>query len=110
MQGELTWAQFGAVDMRVGTVLSAAYLEGARQPAIVLHIDMGPLGILKSSAQITHYYEPHGLVGQQVVAVVNFPPMQIAHIISQCLVLGAIGDGVTLLQPERPVPNGSKVA
>lgn len=108
---ELTWAEFEKVDIRIGTVLSAVPFEKARKPAYLLAVDFGPLGVLKTSAQITKLYEPADLPGRQVVAVVNFPPKQIANMMSQCLILGGLGDEgeVTLLVTERPVPPGTKI-
>lgn len=107
----LTWEEFERVEMRVGTVLEAAVFEAARRPAYKLLIDFGPLGVRKSSAQITDLYQPEDLIGRQVIAVVNFPPKQIATMKSECLVLGAIGESkvVTLLSTERKVENGSRV-
>ena len=107
----LTFSDFLRVDMRVGTILSAHPFPEARKPAYILHIDFGPLGVRKSSAQLTDRYAPDSLVGRQVVAVVNFPPKQIATIMSECLVLGAMDEahGVTLLQPEQEVANGLRV-
>ncbi len=98
--------------MRVGTVLEAKDFPGARNPAYQLLIDFGEHGIKKSSAQITDLYQKEALVGRQVIAVVNFPPKQIATFFSECLVLGLVGENkeITLLQPERPVPNGLRVA
>ncbi|MDC1117272.1 tRNA-binding protein, partial [Luminiphilus sp.] len=85
----ISWDDFVRVELRVGTVVSAEVFENARNPAYILHIDCGAeLGILKSSAQITDLYEPNDLVNRQVVCVVNFPPKQIGHIQSQCLVTG----------------------
>lgn len=100
------------VEMRIGTVLEAAVFEETRKPAYKLKVDFGPaFGIRKSSAQITDLYQPKDLVGRQVIAVVNFPPKQIANIMSECLVLGAVAeDGVvTLMQPERAVANGTRI-
>ncbi|NJB85657.1 tRNA-binding protein [Lewinella marina] len=112
MEKDLTWPAFARVDMRVGTVTAAEPFPEARQPAIKLWIDFGELGTLKSSAQITDHYTPSLLVGRQVVAVVNFPPKQIANFMSECLVLGGIeGEGaVTLLRPDRPIQNGSRIS
>ncbi len=108
----LTWAEFEAVDIRVGTVLKAETFAEARKPAIKLEIDFGPeLGIKKSSAQITQLYEAEGLIGSQILAVVNFPPKQIANMISEVLVLGILDkDGVILLRPDKPAENGRKIS
>ena len=108
----LTWQEFEKVEMRVGTILEVNDFPAARSPAYQLHIDFGPHGIKKSSAQITRLYSKEDLVGRQVIAVLNFPPKQIANFFSECLVLGLVGDDkeITLLQPERPVPNGQRVA
>ena len=83
----------------------------ARQPAYRLWIDFGPLGIKRSSAQITRYYRPQELVGRRVVAVVNFPPKQIGPFVSEVLVLGAYDDAgeVVLLQPDHPVAAGARI-
>jgi tRNA-binding protein len=108
----INWSDFEKIDLRVGTILKAeAFLE-ARNPAYKLNIDFGALGVKKSSAQITDLYEVEDLVGRQVVAVVNFPPKQIANMMSECLVLGAIGSqrAVTLLSTERTVENGTKIS
>lgn len=108
----LSWEAFENVEMRVGTVLEVRDFPEARNPAYQLWIDFGAFGIRKSSAQITVLYSKEALVGKQIIAVVNFPPKQIGKFISECLVLGLVGDEkvVTLLQPERPVPNGQRVA
>lgn len=108
----LTWQEFEKVEMRVGTILEANDFPGVRNPAYQLLIDFGEHGIKKSSAQITDLYQKEQLLGRQVIAVVNFPPKQIANFFSECLVLGLVGEHkkVTLLQPERPVPNGQRVA
>ena len=104
---------FNAVDMRIGTVLSAEPFPEARKPAIKLVIDFGPeLGHKRSSAQITTHYEPDQLVGRQVVAAVNLGERRIAGFVSEVLVLGGVPrDGeVILLSVDRPVPNGTRVA
>jgi tRNA-binding protein len=107
----ITWEDFEKIDLRVGTVREVRDFPKARNPAYQLIIDFGELGIRKSSAQITRLYSKEDLVGKQVIAVVNFPPKQIADFMSECLVLGVMGDHkeVTLLQPERPVPNGLRI-
>ena len=109
----ISWRDFEQVDMRVGTIIAAEVFAEARRPAYILHVDFGPdIGVLKSRAQITDLYQPEELVGQQVIAVVNFPPKQIGPIQSQCLITGfPQADGsVALIQPERPVANGLKLA
>ena len=108
---DLTWPEFSRVEMRVGTVVACEAFPEARNPSYKLRIDFGELGMLKSSAQITDRYQAEDIIGKQVVAVVNFPPKQIATTISECLVLGAVGENnvVTLLQPDLPVANGTKV-
>lgn len=109
---EITWNDFDKIDIRVGTVVVAEVFEKAKKPAYVLQIDFGELGVLKSSAQITELYQVEELIGKQVTAVVNFPKKQIANVMSECLVLGVVGDGneVVLLQPERKVNNGFKIS
>lgn len=107
----IDWSDFSKIEMRVGTVKSAEVFEEARNPAYILMVDFGELGVLKTSAQITKLYQPEELVGKQVVAVVNFPDKQIANIQSQCLVLGAVeGDEVTLLTTEKPAKNGLRIS
>ncbi len=108
---EITFDTFLQTDMRTGTILEAVVFEKARKPAYQLTIDFGSLGIKRSSAQITDHYTPESLIGQQVIAVVNFPPKQIANFFSECLVLGSVdADGkVVLLQPERKVENGLRI-
>ena len=107
----LTWKEFMHVEMRVGTIISAEVFKEARNPAYKVQVDFGAFGIKKSSAQITKLYQPDELIGQQVIAVVNFPPKQIANIMSECVVLGAVGEDkeVTLLKPERKVENGTRI-
>jgi len=110
-QKTLDWETFQQVEIKVGTIIEALSFPNARRPAYRLKIDFGPIGVLKSSAQITTHYSPENLVGKQVIAVVNFPPKQIANFISECLVLGAYaGDGsVILLTPDISVSNGSNI-
>ncbi|NNJ25102.1 tRNA-binding protein [Alienimonas chondri] len=110
-KAEASVEQFAALDLRVGTILSASPNPKARQPAYVLRIDFGPLGERLSSAQITDRYNAEALVGRQVAAVVNFPPKRIAGIKSEVLVLGAVPEGgVMLLGLERRVPDGTAIA
>lgn len=107
----LTWNDFQKVEMRVGTIISAEEFKEVRNPAYKMIVDFGELGTRKTSAQVTTLYEAEALIGKQVIAVVNFPPKQIANIMSECLILGAVGDNkeVTLLQPERKVENGTRI-
>lgn len=107
----LTYEQFELIDLRVGTIVDACYGTGLKKPAIWLTIDFGEAGIKKSSAQITALYQPENLIGQQVVAVINFAPKQIGSFLSECLVLGAVQDRgeVVLLSTERICTNGLKV-
>ncbi|EBA10085.1 tRNA-binding protein [Sagittula stellata] len=110
--GEITFDDFMAVDIRVGTVTRAEPFPEARKPAIKLWIDFGPeIGEKKSSAQITVHYVPEDLVGRQVSAVVNFPPRQIGPFMSEVLVLGYhdAENAVTLARPDHPVPNGARL-
>ena len=107
----IQWTDFDKVDMRVGTILSVNDFPRAKKPAYQLTIDFGSLGIKKSSAQITAHYQREELIGQQVIAVVNFPPRQIANFYSECLVLGIYDESnnVVLLQPQQSVSNGLKI-
>ena len=106
-----TFDDFLKLDIRVGTILSAKTFEKARRPAYQLEIDFGPeLGVKKSSAQITERYTTDDLVGKQVLAVVNFPPRQIANFMSEVLVLGTYSEGgVALITPDQTVNNGDKL-
>ena len=109
---EITWDDFAKVDIRVGRIVQVDDFPKARKPAYRLRIDFGELGIKTSSAQITKYYERSELVGRLVLAVVNFPPRQIATFVSEVLTLGVVlGEGdVVLIHPERAVPPGSRIA
>lgn len=109
---EITWQQFTAVDLRVGTIIDATPFPEAHKPAYKLCVDFGgEVGIKRSSAQITNFYSPDILVGKQVIEVINFPPKQIGPYISECLITGFITpDGVVLAVPDKDVPNGSKLA
>ena len=108
----ITYDDFTRVDIRVGTIIEAAPLEGARKPAYRLSIDFGPeIGVRKSSAQLTVHYQAESLVGRQLAAVVNFPPRQIGKFMSQVLTLGFPTDdgSVVLIVPDKKVPNGGKL-
>lgn len=107
----LTWEEFVRVDMRVGVVVAAEPFPEARRPALKLQIDFGPLGVKRSSAQITDHYAPAALVGRRVVAVVNFPPKRIGPFVSEVLVLGAYNEAgeVVLLAPDFEVAPGSRI-
>lgn len=112
---EITIDLFDQVDMRVGRIVTCEAFPQARKPAYKLTIDFGPLGIKRSSAQLTTYYTQDELVGRLVIAVVNFPPRKIAGFSSDVLVLGVPGEGVrregsvVLLGPERDVELGARV-
>jgi len=106
-----TFDDFLKLDIRVGTIIAAREFKKARKPAYQLEVDMGAeIGVKKSSAQITERYSIEELVGKQVLAVVNFPPRQIADFMSEILVLGTYSkDGVVLIRPDCDVENGDKL-
>jgi tRNA-binding protein len=109
---EISWDDFEKIDIRSGTIIDVKDFPKARKPAYQIWIDFGSeLGIKRSSAQVTSYYKKEDLVNKQVIAVVNFPPKQIADFISECLVLGVYDENkdVILLQPERFVKNGQRI-
>ena len=112
MKEEITYNDFDKIDIRIGTILSINKNEKARKPSLVLEVDFGEIGVKKSSAQITHYYNQENLIGKQVIGVCNFPEKNIAGIKSQVLILGAIEeDGkVVLLNPSQKTKNGLKIA
>lgn len=102
---------FLSLDIRVGTIIECSVNEKAKKPAYKMSIDFGKLGIKTSSAQITDKYNYEELIGMQIVAVTNFPPKQVAGVMSEVLVLGVVEeDGVTLLTPNKKVNNGEKIA
>lgn len=112
MENLIGWADFEKIDIKVGTVLEAKEFLRAKKPAYQLTIDFGAdAGIKRSSAQITKHYSIENLKGQQVIAVVNFPPKNIAGFLSECLVLGVYDENndVVLLGPKSPVSNGLKI-
>jgi len=108
---QIGWDDFARVDIRVGRIVQVDDFPNARKPAYRLRIDFGELGVKTSSAQITKYYGKTDLVGKLVLAVVNFPPRQIANFFSEVLTLGVVlGDGdIVLVHPERDVPLGSRI-
>jgi tRNA-binding protein len=108
----ISWDDFEKIDVRVGTITGAVEFPNARKPSYKLRIDFGPeLGIKNSSAQITKHYKLEDLTGRQVIAVVNFPPKQIANFFSECLVLGVYDENkdVVLLKPNHKVREGMKI-
>ena len=113
MKQEITYEDYSKVEIKIGTVLSVKKNEKARKPSLVVEVDFGPkIGIKKSSAQITDYYNEENLVGKQVIGVCNFPKKNIAGIVSEVLILGAIEkDGkVVLVHPSQKVENGLEIA
>ena len=113
MKEQITYKDFEKIDIRLGTVISVEKNEKARKPSLVVEVDFGDkIGVKKSSAQITHYYNEENLVGKQVIGVCNFPQKNIAGIVSEVLILGAIEkDGkVVLVHPSQKVENGLEIA
>ena len=113
MKEQITYDIFDKVDIRVGTVISVKKNEKARKPSLVVEVDFGnEIGIKQSSAQITHYYNAENLIGKQVIGVCNFPNKNIAGVVSEVLVLGAIEkDGkVVLVHPSQKTDNGLDIA
>ena len=113
MKQEISYENYNKVEIKVGTVLSVLINEKARKPSLVVEVDFGDkIGVKKSSAQITHYYNEQNLVGKQVIGVCNFPKKNIAGIVSEVLILGAIEkDGkVVLVHPSQKVEDGLDIA
>jgi len=109
---DLTWNEFEKTDMRVGTIIAVNDFPEARKPAYQLTIDFGvEIGVRKSSAQITKRYKKEELLDRQIVGVVNFPKKQIGKFMSECLVLGAVGEegDVILLAPDFKIENGLRI-
>lgn len=108
----ISWNDFEKVEIRCGSIIEVKDFPKAKKPAYQVWIDFGEeTGIKKSSAQVTHYYKKEDLINRQVIAVVNFPPKQIADFFSECLILGVYDENnnVILLQPERTVKNGQRI-
>ncbi|NOT52344.1 MAG: tRNA-binding protein [Chitinophagaceae bacterium] len=108
----ISWDDFEKIDMRAGTIIEVDDFPKARKPAYKLTIDFGDeIGLKRSSAQVTVHYKKEELLNRKVIAVINFPPKQIADFISECLLLGVYDENkdVILLQPERPVKNGMRI-
>ena len=113
MKPQITYDQFEKIDIRLGTVLTVKKNEKAKKPSLVVEVDFGKdIGVKTSSAQITHFYNEENLVGKQVIGVCNFPKKNIAGIVSEVLILGAIEkDGkVVLVHPSQKVENGLEIA
>ena len=108
----LTWNDFEKIEMRTGTIIEIHDFPEAKKPAYQLLIDFGPeIGLKKSSAQITKKYSKSDLIGKQIVAVINFPAKQIGKFMSECLVMGSIGNdnNIVLLTSDKPVINGLRI-
>lgn len=112
-QDTISWADFEKVELRIGTIIAVEEFPEAIKPAFKLSVDFGPeIGIKRSSAQVTALYSKENLKGRQVLAVTNFPPKRIGPFVSDVLVTGLVleNGAVVLISPDRPVPNGCKLA
>ncbi|WP_028525286.1 tRNA-binding protein [Runella limosa] len=110
---DISWQEFEKVELRAGTIVQVEDFQKARKPAYKIWVDLGAeIGTKRSSAQVTKLYTKEELLGRQVICVTNFPPKQVADFMSEVLVTGfVLPDGeVVLSQPERPVPNGARLA
>lgn len=107
----ITWNDFEKIEIRTGTIIEVNDFPNAKKPAYIVTINFGKLGIKKSSAQITHHYNKETLMGKQIIAVVNFPPKQIANFFSECLVLGVYDENnqVILVCPDKLTENGQLI-
>jgi tRNA-binding protein len=103
---------FEKLDIRTGTIIKAEIFKEVKKPAYKIWIDFGDLGIKKTSAQLTVLYKPEDLISKQIIAIVNFEPKQIANFMSECLILGAVGEenSVTILTTDKQVKNGLKIS
>ncbi len=108
---EATYEDFLKLDIRVGKIIKADVFPEARKPAYKLWIDFGELGVKKSSAGLTKLYKPQDLINQNILAITNFPPKQVANFISEVLVLGVVLEEgkVALVQPDQDVPLGLRI-
>lgn len=108
---QIEWSDFAKIAIRLGTIIEVQDFPKAKKPAYQLSIDFGSMGIKKSSAQITKHYNKEALLGKQIIAIINFPPKQIANFYSECLVLGVYDEAgeVVLLSPDFPTNNGQAI-
>ena len=107
----ISWDDFSKIEMRCGTIIEAKDFLNAKKPAYQLKMNFGEFGIKQSSAQITHHYTKEELIGKQIIAVINFPPKQIANFFSECLVLGVYDENnqVILLRTDKQTTNGQRI-